>query len=251
MTIKYVRKTGSDGNDGNTPATAYLTILKAETMTVANDIIDIGAGTWAENFAAVRSYYGASMFGTFVNGLWTMPGSSLGIQVKRLRFTFGVGQGQQWNRNFVAEDVHFDFAFNVPCAFMRISNAGETLTTTRCIFQRLTSAGLFYVRSAGGAITVDHCVLYNIRPTEMAIFWAYVAGSSLHIKNSIFHTCSRLMGWAASWSPFDVSFSDFYNSGSIPAGAPGCLSVDPLFVDPAAGDFSLLSTSPCIGAGQP
>ncbi|HZN41879.1 MAG TPA: Ig-like domain-containing protein, partial [Planctomycetota bacterium] len=46
--VYYVRKTGSDSNAGTTPATAWLTLGKAENTMVAGDIVYVGAGTYAE-----------------------------------------------------------------------------------------------------------------------------------------------------------------------------------------------------------
>ncbi|HEU4419911.1 MAG TPA: Ig-like domain-containing protein, partial [Planctomycetota bacterium] len=46
--VYYVRKTGSDGNAGTTPATAWLTLGKAENTMVAGDIVYVGAGTYQE-----------------------------------------------------------------------------------------------------------------------------------------------------------------------------------------------------------
>src|SRR3712207_913305 len=49
MALKYVRKTGSDSNNGNSPATAYLTIGKLLQNLSAGDTGYIGAGVYRES----------------------------------------------------------------------------------------------------------------------------------------------------------------------------------------------------------
>ncbi|MDI6591583.1 MAG: right-handed parallel beta-helix repeat-containing protein [Patescibacteria group bacterium] len=46
--IFYVRKVGSDDNDGLTPDTAFLTIQKAASSTAAGDMVIVGAGIYEE-----------------------------------------------------------------------------------------------------------------------------------------------------------------------------------------------------------
>jgi hypothetical protein len=98
---------------------------------------------------------------------------------------------------------------------------GADVTLTNCTLAKNTAAGI------GGAIrihdgssaTVDNCVLWDNLPNQIS-----VSGTS-------------------SWS---VDYSD------IQGGWPGIgnLAVDPLFVDPDAGDFRLRSGSPCLDAGD-
>lgn len=45
----YVRTTGSNANDGTTAGTAWLTVTYAVATVVSGDVIDIGAGTFAES----------------------------------------------------------------------------------------------------------------------------------------------------------------------------------------------------------
>lgn len=48
MTTYYVRKSGNDGNDGDTPAGAWLTIDKAANEVAAGDTVYIGSGVYRE-----------------------------------------------------------------------------------------------------------------------------------------------------------------------------------------------------------
>ena len=52
---KYVSTTGSDNNDGNTPATAYATIEKA--LTECADTIYVAKGTYNENVITEKTWY--------------------------------------------------------------------------------------------------------------------------------------------------------------------------------------------------
>jgi len=69
--IYYVRKTGNDGNDGLTPATAWLTIGQAASTLGASDRVFVGAGTYSESVSPANSgtvtdqvYYYADTDGT-------------------------------------------------------------------------------------------------------------------------------------------------------------------------------------------
>ncbi len=74
----YVRKSGSDSNDGLTPATAKLTISSAITAASSNDSIYIGAGIYREPQADISSknlyIYGdptGSIIGDCGDVIWT------------------------------------------------------------------------------------------------------------------------------------------------------------------------------------
>lgn len=61
MTVRYVRKTGSDANDGSSPSSAYLTINYAvdAARVAAGDIIYVGAGTYRERITALAVSLGS------------------------------------------------------------------------------------------------------------------------------------------------------------------------------------------------
>lgn len=55
LTVRYVRKTGSDSNGGTSPSDAWLTINKALTTVAAGTIIYVGAGTYREVVSVTNS----------------------------------------------------------------------------------------------------------------------------------------------------------------------------------------------------
>ncbi|HEY65553.1 MAG TPA: hypothetical protein G4O02_13385 [Caldilineae bacterium] len=55
MTTYYVRKSGSDANDGLSPSTAWLTLGKAAGMVAAGDTVYVGAGVYREQVTMTAS----------------------------------------------------------------------------------------------------------------------------------------------------------------------------------------------------
>ncbi|MEQ8547470.1 MAG: hypothetical protein RIC03_06150 [Cyclobacteriaceae bacterium] len=73
-----------------------------------------------------------------------------------------------------------------------------------------------------------------------------VTSPVVYAQNNIITNCNDPLGSYAAKSYFITN--DFFNTGDYPADI-NSLNVDPLFLDPANGDFHLQSGSPCIDAG--
>ena len=75
--------------------------------------------------------------------------------------------------------------------------------------------------------------------------------NSIDIRNNIFTNCT---GVAIEASTAIADYNAFWQNGANYAGTqpgPHDISADPLFVDPANGDYSLMCNSPCIDMGDP
>ena len=117
----------------------------------------------------------------------------------------------------------------------------------------------------------DHCNFYNNGLAFTDIIFILSGTSSLVMKNSVFSHQPNALAMYLSGSNVSVEHCDFYNNlgnftGSVPAGL-GTISstntngdpcdtfynifLDPLYIDPANGDFHLTENSPCIDAGDP
>ena len=112
----------------------------------------------------------------------------------------------------------------------------------------------------GGAISVemgdgqiDRATVHgNSAPGGGAGLW--IDSSSLAVSRSIFAghatTAVVVQGPAPSWSDNDT-FPATFSGMPVPApGSNGNLSVDPQFVNVTAGDFHLMTTSPCTNMGS-
>ncbi|MCD4760775.1 DUF5123 domain-containing protein, partial [bacterium] len=120
--------------------------------------------------------------------------------------------------------------------------------------------------------TIDHCNFYDNGGWVENIILYVSSLSTVTLQNSIFSDHPYGINiYFETGSNTSVSYNDFYNSfinfsGSVPTGL-GIISdvntngdpcdtfynvfLDPLYIDPANGDFHLTEESPCIDAGDP
>ena len=141
-------------------------------------------------------------------------------------------------------------------------NSGGNPTLTDCVFTRNSAAG-----DGGGlctrfdptppvGTTLIHCTFFGNEANNGhggGVFNADIAGT---FSNSIFWANSDITGvgeLAQIHQSFElpvVNYSCIQGlSGAL--GGTGNIADDPLFVDPAAGDYHLSADSPCIDAGDP
>ncbi|MDI6603219.1 MAG: right-handed parallel beta-helix repeat-containing protein [Patescibacteria group bacterium] len=86
--IFYVRKVGSDDNDGFTPDTAFLTIQKAVSSTFAGDMVIVGAGIYEEEINIPSSGTAAKPIVFVADTAGTYTGDSGEVKIKGKDYGF-------------------------------------------------------------------------------------------------------------------------------------------------------------------
>jgi len=153
-----------------------------------------------------------------------------------------------------------------------LSGAGAYFQTANgarlkdCIFtQNATTAGCSGIElSFSRDIKISNCTFYKSSPsnddTAVINCWKSSVSDPIIMENIIIAWSER--GVPVNWTGgcvIDVSYSDFFgNPGgnwvgplSDVSGKKGNISKDPQFKDKAAGDLSLLDSSPCKDTGNP
>ncbi|MDH4156031.1 MAG: right-handed parallel beta-helix repeat-containing protein [candidate division Zixibacteria bacterium] len=120
--------------------------------------------------------------------------------------------------------------------------ADETVEVTRNLFVNAASEAVVYILEAA-----CHFVNNTVVGGHEGILRA---GYGSVIFNNII---AGLDGHAVSMLPRDcpLDYNDFWNNGYEDNPGENGISADPMFVDTAAGEFSLRAGSPCIDAGHP
>jgi hypothetical protein len=127
-----------------------------------------------------------------------------------------------------------------------------TVEVTNCIFSNNNGVGLYATDSSSYVVmegTLANNVFYR-HPTT-AMFLEDSAEGRLQVHNNVaLSNAHGFDGW-----PSDMDYNvSWDNSEDWPVGGGNNehdVVIDPLFVDPAAGDFRLQSASPLIAAGDP
>jgi hypothetical protein len=116
----------------------------------------------------------------------------------------------------------------------------------KCVIDSCTTAG--YLTSRVG-IVVDDSIFYNC-PVGFDVAATY----RHRVSGSVFHTCSTAgISATSTLQTFWCNNSAFYNNGAnginVTLDSSCIIGVDPLFTDPANGDFTIQSGSPLLNAG--
>ncbi|MCL4870447.1 MAG: right-handed parallel beta-helix repeat-containing protein [Anaerolineae bacterium] len=152
--------------------------------------------------------------------------------------------------------IHHNSATN---GSIYVSNSGQTATIANNFFydnQATNGAGVYH---GTGAANVWHNNFISNNAVG-AGGGVYVAAASPNIRNNIFTgNTSPLSGGIrcnTGATPV-INYNDYFNNSSGDVGGAACtagansLFVDPLFVNPAVGNYDLQNNSPLIDAGDP
>jgi predicted outer membrane repeat protein len=144
--------------------------------------------------------------------------------------------------------------------------AGGTLTATDCEFTGNQADGALGIPAGPGAIlvvgaagrpaTFQRCTIAGNTTSSSGGGLLIPAGGSADLGHTIVAGNTATGSGGApdvDGSVTSLDWNDFGNTSglTILSGPNDLLDVDPLFVDPSNGDFSLQSISPCVDTGDP
>jgi hypothetical protein len=130
---------------------------------------------------------------------------------------------------------------------------GSVTRFTNCLFANNTGTS-GTIRLTNNALSdFINCTLVDNTPNPFDLTFATIAPSSLRVRNSIVRgrTDGNRRMFAANQAAAVLTVSDSNVSGGLTSlGASNIITSDPLFIDAAAGDYSLNTGSPCIDTGN-
>jgi hypothetical protein len=237
---------GVNGNDNNpgTESQPFKTIGKASTVATAGKSVLVKPATYNEQ-VTVRNA------GTSTSPITFKADTSGEVIVNATNKNYGF---YAYNKPWIVID-----GFTVRNSkFVGISfrsNAAHGIAKNCKIYSN-TNSGVY--ADAADYITVENCLIYNngslgIRADSGATdltarnCTVYGNGTGIQVPSSSIIDCINGSGNSITYS--DVWGNATNYAGGAAAGT-GCISSDPLFVNPAGSDFHLQTGSPCIGTAS-
>jgi hypothetical protein len=282
MAIKYIATTGNDTTGDGSLALPWLTFAKALTGTSAGDTITVGAGTftWATASVTNRIVIGSTTFssglpttifdGAAGNIIWTLDGttaiSNIMFQNATRTSFYGFFEGAANNSasstftNCVFRNLTLYNGNTQVCVIAKSTGNSCSLTVTNCLFYALTGwivntvHALCKMRNGtGGTVTLTGNTVYLPSGQLAATLFEgnSATTSTLTCKNNIIYNATgAAITWGASLTGYTQTLNNncLVNITSAPTNTNGITS-DPLFIDPANGNFNLRPTSPAIDTG--
>lgn len=280
MATVYLSPTGDDSRSYATAqnsATPWATLGKVNSSATTGDTVEMAAGTYsAENVTFGKNFTinGAALSNgrptTIINSAttnkqWTLTGRT--VSISRIWFDnvasadgyfyFGVGAG-----GLTVTNCYFSITGGMYGSVLSLTTTSATATFTSCVFYVNTASAiiLFSLYAPGSAVLLSlyNNVFYlNQFNTTYGIVYLLSANAGLTAKNNIMQNQSgvsaRFTYNAGSAPTPTISYNCFYaGSGAITfdvGSSVNGITSDPLFVDPANGNFNLRPTSPCLDAG--
>lgn len=114
------------------------------------------------------------------------------------------------------------------------------------------------VNDPNGTVIIQHNVLYNngtpgLNGSNAQLYLERAGVGHITLRDNILYPVSPqtylLIEAPAGDSALVASHNLYFNDGSCPVWDVGCINANPMFVNPAAGDFRIQAGSPAINAG--
>ncbi|HOL35088.1 MAG TPA: right-handed parallel beta-helix repeat-containing protein [bacterium] len=173
----------------------------------------------------------------------TGPNTIIDAQNMLTGFSLGWGSAGSSIENFIIKNAE-DFGIEVYNENNEIKN---------CVIHNNGNgwgAGIYIYGGNGSNINISNCTIANNYGSGIA-----GGGYDISIKNCIVANNSTGINLWNGWGLI-FSYNDVWGNGtnyygiSDKTGINGNISLDPLFINPANGDYRLSKNSPCISAGE-
>jgi len=256
---------GNDNNTGTSLGQAWKTIQKAANTLTAGKTVLVVPGTYAE---AVNHTLNAGSSGSpIVYRAWYESGAvvinatsqSYGFRCAKAYVTFDGFEvyGSNSNGILITGDAS-DYCIVKNCKVRNNGadgvkvDASDNCSIQNCLIYDNATNGIEAV-SNGDGLTIDNCTIYSNNAND----GMHIATSDTTVTDCIITSNTQYGIDTYGAVAVGVTYTDTWNNTSgnyddltkITVGT-GCISLDPLFVNPGGGDFHLQSGSQCKNAAS-